>query len=119
MAVLSTPTKAKAGAKAVKGAAKNPGVLKVGAKSTSPVAKIGLKTGAPVAKRQARKRFESFGETARTVAEDLVTYGPSAAQELGLVDAPKPKRTAPRVAVGVVIGAGAVLLVEHREKLTG
>jgi hypothetical protein len=117
MAALSTSTKAKAGTKAAKTAVKNPGLVKVTGKSAKPVAKLGLKGGKPVAKRRVKNRFETIGGALRSAADELVTYGPSAAQELGLVETPKPKRTAPRVLAGVVIGAGAMYAVEHREKV--
>jgi hypothetical protein len=121
MSVLSTAVKAKAGAKAVKGAAKNPGVVRFGAQASKPVVKLRVKT--PLAKRGARRRFEHFGETARDFGETLVAYGPSAAAELGLVEAPKAKRTAPRLVAGAVLGAGAVYFLEpesgpaHRDKV--
>lgn len=121
MAVLSTATKAKAGTKAAKTAVKNPSVLKGGAKGSAkaarPVVKLGFKAARPVAKRRAKNRFETIGDTLRSAADELVTYGPSAAVELGLVEAPKPKRTAPRVLVGVLIGAGAMYALEHREQV--
>ncbi|MGH2931185.1 MAG: hypothetical protein ACRDL8_23475, partial [Solirubrobacteraceae bacterium] len=64
---------------------------------------------------------QSVAETARAVGETILARGPQAAQTLGLVEAPKPKekRTAPRVATGVVIGAGAVYLLEpeHRRRV--
>lgn len=112
MSVISTKSKAKIGAKAAKGAVKNPGLARFGAQA-------GLKAYSPIVKRRTRKRANAVGDTARTIgdgarsyAEMLVTYGPQAAQELGLVSAPKPKRTAPRVAAGVVIGAGAAYFLE-------
>jgi hypothetical protein len=40
------------------------------------------------------------------------TYGPVLAQQLGAIDRPKAKRTAPRIATGVVIGASAMYLLE-------
>lgn len=132
---MATLSKAAKGAIAAK-AAKNPGILTKGAKgvagvkATKGVAKnprTVVKASKPVAKRKARKgvnRVERFGEAAAAFGRELVVYGPQAAQELGLVEAPKPKRTAPRVAAGVVIGAGAVYFLEpehgreHREKVT-
>ena len=121
MSVLSPTTKARVGVKAAKGAMKNPGLVKVGAKASMPAARV----GASFAKRRARRRVSRLGEAIRDAGETLVTYGPTAAQNLGLVEAPKPKRTAPRVAAGVVIGAGAMYLLdpehgkEHREKVAG
>ena len=119
MAILSKGAKGAVGVKAAKSVAKNPGVVKFGVKASKPVAK-------PVAKRKARQginRVERFGEAARSTVESLVVNGPQAAQELGLIELPKPKRTAPRLAAGVVIGAGAVYFLEpdsgreHREKV--
>jgi hypothetical protein len=108
MSVISTTTKAKVGGKAAKAAIKNPGVLRVAAK--------GVK---PVAKRRVKRRAVSFGDAARDFSETLITYGPQAAQELGLVEVPKPKRSLPRILIGVLIGAGAVLLLDskNREKV--
>ena len=137
MAVLSTITKAKAGVNAAKAAVKNPSLLRSVAKASSPFARLGLRAGKPVAKRRARQQAErigetartvgetarTIGETARTVGETLATYGVPAAYELGLIEPPKQKRTAPWVAAGVVIGASAVYFLEpehgreHREKL--
>jgi hypothetical protein len=112
MSVLSTRTKARLGAKAATGAIKNPGLGRLGAQA-------GLKAYTPIVRRRTRKQVGSVGDTARTVGDSartygemLLTYGPQAAQELGLVSAPKPKRTVPRVAAGVVIGAGAVYFLE-------
>jgi len=121
MSVISTTTKAKVGGKAAKAAIKNPGVLRAGSKGAKPVAKLGIKVGAPVAKRRVKRRAVRFGDAARDFSETLVTYGPQAAQELGLVEAPKPKRSLPRILIGVLIGAGAVLLPapKHPEKATG
>jgi hypothetical protein len=112
MSVLSTRTKAKVGSRVARGAIKNPGAARRGAQ-------LGLWAYTPIVRRRARKRIASVGgsarsvsDTARTYTEMLATYGPGAAQELGLVSKPKPKRTAPRVAAGVIIGAGAVYFLE-------
>jgi hypothetical protein len=115
MAILSKGAKTAAGMKAAKGLAKNPGVVKFGVKATKPVARRKARQGA--------HRIERLGEAAAAFGRELVEYGPQAAQELGLVELPKPKRTAPRVAAGVVIGASAVYFLEpengreHRERL--
>jgi hypothetical protein len=124
MAVLSAATKGKVGMKAAKTAARNPGLLRLGAQPTRPAGKFGLKAGKPLLKRRACRRAARLGETARTMGETLVTYGPQAAYELGLAEPPKPKRTTPRVAAGVLLGASAMYFLEpehgreHREKLT-
>lgn len=123
MGVLSTTTKAKAGIKTAKTAAKHPGILGLGAQAAAPAAKLGFKAAKPLASRRVQKRAQQIGNTARAVGETLVTYGPQAAYELGLLEPPKPKRTAPRVAAGIVIGASAMYFLEpehgseHRKKV--
>lgn len=138
MSVISTATKARMGGKAAKTMAKNPGAMltlgKAGAKAAGPMAKLGakagppmtklsMKAGKPLAKRRARRRVEKLSEAVRSAAEELATYGPQAAQELGLVEPPKRRRTAPRVAAGVVLGAATMYFLEpehgkeHREKV--
>jgi CxxC motif-containing protein (DUF1111 family) len=125
MSVLNTTSKAALGAKAAKGVAGKPAVVWSSVQAAKPVAKLGRKAGKPIAKRRARKRAGDLGEAARDWAQTLVTYGPSAAQELGLIELPqpKPKRTAPRLVAGIVLGACAVYFLdpehgsEHREKL--
>jgi hypothetical protein len=55
--------------------------------------------------------------------ELIAIHGPQAAQELGLIEAPKRKRTGPRFLAGVVVGAGVVYFFEpdrgraHRERV--
>jgi hypothetical protein len=144
MAVLSTTSKGKLSVKTAGAALKNPGAtrlatkaakpaakarlaakaIKPAAKVTKPAAKAGFGYRKALAKRRARQRAERVGETARTVGEVLLIKAPDAAQELGLIERPAPRRTAPRVAVGVLIGAGAMYLLEpgshgkeHREKV--
>jgi hypothetical protein len=112
MAVLSNSTKGKVGLKTAGAAIKNPAATRLVAKASAPAAKGGLRLGKTVAKRKANRRLEDVGKTARTVGETIATYGPEAAQLLGWVEPPKPKRTAPRVLVGVVIGAAAMYLLE-------
>ena len=60
-------------------------------------------------KRRTRRKAERLGDLLGTT---LATYGPQAAQQLGLAEPPKKKRTAPRVALGIVIGATAVYFFE-------
>jgi hypothetical protein len=109
---MSNTTKGKIGLRAAGAAAKNPGATSFVAKAGAPVAKGGARLGKTVAKRKANRRIEDIGRTARTVGETISTYGPEAAQLFGWVEPPKPKRTAPRVLVGVVIGAAAMFVLE-------
>ncbi len=123
MTILDVTTKAKASTNAAKFAINNPAILRRGVQVSRPAARLGIKASKPVAKRRMRRRAEQFSEAAKVIGETLVTYGPPAAYGLGLAEPPKPKRTAPRVAAGVVIGASAVYFLEpehgkeHREKV--
>lgn len=130
MAVLSTTTKGKIGLTAGKTTARNPRWIARAAEAARPAGKISFKVGKPVAKRRVRQRVgqlsdavEQLNDAARTVGETLAIKAPQAAYELGLAEPPKPKRTAPRVAAGVVIGASAMYFLEpghgreHREKV--
>jgi hypothetical protein len=123
MTVLSNPTKGRVGLKVAGAAIKNPAATRLALqrgfappplipKASAPAAKGGLRLGKTVAKRKANRRIEDVGKTARAVGETIATYGPEAAQLLGWVEQPKAKRTAPRVLVGVVIGAAAMYMLE-------
>jgi hypothetical protein len=124
MSLIDMTTKGKLGLKAAGSALKNPGATRLAAKATAPAAKAGLNFRKGLAKRRAQRRVERAGRAARSVGYAVLVQAPQAAQELGLIDRPAPKRTAPRVAVGVLIGAGAMYLLEpgapgrqHREQV--
>lgn len=123
MSVIRTTTKSKTGAKAAKAVAKRPALLITGARAARPAGKLTFKASKPLLKRRARQRAQQLGDAAKTAGEALAVYGPRAAYELGLADPPKPRRTTPRVALGVVIGASAMYFLEpghgkeHREKV--
>jgi hypothetical protein len=119
LAAKSAKPAAKLAAKSAKPAAK------LAAQSAKPAAKLTWSPAKALAKRRVRKRAGQVGQTARTVREVLLIQAPEAAEELGLIERRAPKRTAPRVAAGVVIGAGAMYLLEpgehgrqHREKVS-
>ncbi len=124
MAAFTETAKGALKAKAAGAALKNPGKVWLAAKAANPAAKISSAPGKALAKRRARRRTVQVGQTARTVGEVLLIQAPQAAQELGLIERPAPKRTAPRVVAGLMIGAGAMYLLEpgehgreHREKV--
>jgi hypothetical protein len=151
MSILKTTTKARLGVRGAQAAARNPGAAMtlgkaaVGMKAASaavrnpgavltagrasaqafrPAAKIGWAVGAPMARRRAGRRAGRISDAVRSTAEELITYGPSAAEELGLVKPrSRSRHTAPALAAGVAIGAGAVYFLEpehgreHREKV--
>lgn len=122
MSVLSTTAKGAVGIKTAK-AVKDSGLLQRGANAALPLTKASYDIAKPLLKRRMRRRAERLSEAARTIGEVIATYGPETVYELGLVDPPKPKRTAPRVVAGIVIGAAGMYLLEpgsgreHREKL--
>ena len=120
MTVLTNGTKATVARKTAKGLVKYPAARRVTVKAAPPTAKLAFKVGKPLVMRRARQGVERiseaaerFGEAATTLGAVLATYGPDAARQLGLLEPPpKPKRTAPRVLIGIVIGAGAVYLLD-------
>jgi gas vesicle protein len=117
MSGLNTATKTAVGVKAAKTVAKRPRVLGAGGKAAIKVAGPAAKLGKPLAKRQIRRKARRWGDAATALTSTLAAYAPGAARELGLIveQAPPRKRTAPRVAVGIVIGAaGAYLLDPER-----
>lgn len=123
MSVFSKKTKSKAGLKVAKATAKRPQLLLTGTKIAVPAAKTGLKASKPLLKRQGRQRVEQLDRASRSLGTALTVSAPKAAYDLGLAKPPKPKRTTPRVVVGVVIGASAMYFLEpghgkaHREKV--
>ncbi|MHB1538615.1 MAG: hypothetical protein ACYCUM_08670 [Solirubrobacteraceae bacterium] len=67
--------------------------------------------------------MQQLERASRALGEALAVSAPKAAYELGLAEPAKPKRTVPRVAAGVVLGAGAVYFLqpehgrEHRHEV--
>lgn len=123
MSVISRAPKGKAGIKALKAAAKRPRIALTGVKIAVPAAKAGLTASKPLLKRRARRSVKQLDQASRALGEALAVHGPRMAYDLGLAEAPKPKRTTPRVAAGVLIGASAVYFLEpglgreHRAKV--
>lgn len=109
---MKTQTKAKIGAKTAKAMVEHPALRKAAAT----VAPHAPKTGFRLHRRRARGRAlvqaERLQGMARTAGETLATYGPPAAEALGLTEPPKKAKTGPAVAVGAVLGAGAVYFLE-------
>ncbi|HET6865424.1 MAG TPA: hypothetical protein VFH80_05855 [Solirubrobacteraceae bacterium] len=104
---VGTPSKttvAKAGAK---GATKV-----VRSRTARRAAKKGAKAtwfvGKKVAKRKARKRARRYSDTARTAWSAARVYGPMAAEALGWIERPKPRRRLPAFLAGIAVGAGGM-----------
>jgi hypothetical protein len=113
--VPSTKTKAAAGAKAAKTIAQNPFLRTAVTEAGPPIARLGVNAGKQRLSRKTRKQLEDLGDTLGTVASLASNYVPQAAQaaqELGLIEAPKRKRTGPRLLAGAALGALAMFLFE-------
>lgn len=107
-------SKRKAGVTVAKTAVKHPRGARLGVRAARPPSKLAFKVAKPMVKRRVLARADEFVDTAQTVGQILVIYGPMVAYELGLAERPKPKRTAPRVAVGIAIGAAATYVLVRR-----
>jgi hypothetical protein len=102
----SKTTAAKAGGKGATKVARNrstPRAAKPAANATWFAAKR-------VAKRKARKHARRYGDVARTAWSAALIYGPMAAEVLGVVEQPKPRRRFPAFVAGIVVGAGLIYL---------
>jgi hypothetical protein len=66
----------------------------------------------PVAKRKLRRSRRRALAAARGAGTTLAEYAPPAAEALGLVEPRKQPKTAWRLILGIVIGAGAMYLLE-------
>ncbi len=91
--MVSNKTKARLGLRTALMMARHPTLRRATTQVGAPTAKV-------VVKRQLRPQMERIGDAATTARSILAIYGPVAAEALGLVEAPKPKRRAPRVAAG-------------------
>ena len=98
--MVSNKTKARLGARATVAVARRPALRRATTRAGAPAAKV-------VVKRQMRGQMERIGPAARTAGSIVMIYGPMAAEALGLIDAPKPKRRAPAFAAGAVTGGVA------------
>jgi hypothetical protein len=78
-----------------------------------PAAKATWFVGKTVAKRKAKKQVRRYRDAATTARSAALIYGPMAAEALGLVDAPKPRRRLPAFLAGVAIGAGLMYLARR------
>jgi hypothetical protein len=113
VATMRTRTKAKIGGTSAKALVESPALRKASAMVAPPAAKAGLRIGRRRARKRALVQAERLQEVARSAGDALTTYGPQAAEALGLIEPPKPRRT-PVFAAGAVLGAAVALLLEPK-----
>jgi hypothetical protein len=103
MSVLSTKTKARVGVKAAKQAAKHPKLALRGGRGAQPVVRavVLMRT------RQARQQAAAVVDAGRSIAQTVFEAGRDAAR----AQVPR-KRTAPRVAAGIAVGAAAMYFLD-------
>jgi uncharacterized membrane protein YfcA len=118
-------TGAKLGVAGAVAMARHPTLRRTTARAARPGAKIGWRVGKVVAKRKARDQLQQLGSIARTSTGLWVVYGVPVAQELGLIERPKPRRNGRVLVAGIIIGAAAAYFLEpehgaeHRRKVQG
>ena len=110
------PSAKKVGILAALAIARHPAGRKATAKAAKPTAKVGWKVGKVVAKRKARQKADQIGSAATTAAALWLIYGVPVAQELGLIERPKPRRTGRAFLAGVAIGGVAVYFIGPRRR---
>jgi hypothetical protein len=108
------PVSSTAKRKVVKTAASKPRLTWAVFKRSLPIVRFGFRLSKPLVKRKARQRVAPALVVVRTVGPLVAEYGPPLAEQFGLIEKPKEKRTAPRVLVGVAIGAGAMYVLSQR-----
>ena len=109
---VDTPSKtttAKAGTKGATKVARN----RPARRAAKSAAKASWFVGKKVAKRKAKKHARRYGDAARTVWSLALIYGPMAAEALGVVEQPKPRRRFPAFVAGIALGAGLVYLADR------
>lgn len=109
---MNTKTKVKLASGTARTMAEHPGIRRAASTVAPPVAKAGFRIGRRRARRRALAQAERLQEMARSAGETLATYGPPAAEALGLTEPPKKSRVAPAMAFGAVLGGAVVLFLE-------
>jgi len=79
-------------------------------RAAKPAAKATWFVGKKFAKRKARKHARRRGDAARTAWSAALIYGPMAAEVLGVVEQPKPRRRFPPFLAGIAVGGGLMYL---------
>jgi hypothetical protein len=98
----SKTTAVKAGAKVARN--------RTARRAAKPAVKATWFVGKKVVKRKARKHGRRYGDAARTARSAALIYGPMAAEVLGMVEQPKPRRRFPAFLAGIALGGGLMYL---------
>jgi hypothetical protein len=106
----SKTTAAKAGAKGAAKVACN----RTARRAAKPAAKATWFVGKKAAKRKAKSHVRRYGDAARMAWSLASIYGPMAADVLGVVEHPKPRRRLPAFVAGVAVGASLSYLAARR-----
>jgi hypothetical protein len=93
----------------------DPAIRNAALEAAPPVAKLGLNVGRRFAKRRAMRRVDQISEAITTVTSLIAAYAPILIGQLGIVEQPKPRRTAPLMAGGALVGAGVVYFLEPNQ----
>lgn len=101
VATPSKTTAAKAGTKGGAKVARN----RTARRAAKPAAKATWFVGKKVAKRKAKQYARRYSDAARTAWSVALIYGPMAAEALGVVEQPKPRRRWPAFVAGIAVGA--------------
>ena len=114
--MFSKKTKASVGVETARGLIEDPEIREAAMQAAAGTSRLGFGISKRVARRRTRRRLKRYRDVAQAVGPVLATYGPQAAQSLGLTEPPKqPKaggRTRPALAAGVLIGASTVYFLE-------
>lgn len=116
--MLSTTAKARLGVRTARQAAKHPKLTgravraaRPALRAAKPALRGAVQGTSRVERRRARHRAESLVGSGRAIGQTLLALGREAADEAAETQARR-KRTMPRVAAGVAIGAGAMYFLE-------
>jgi hypothetical protein len=107
MSGLRTKTKARVGIMTVKQGAKHPKLVLRGAKGAKPVVRSAVNMRA----RQARHQAVVVLDAGRSIGQTVFELGREAAQSAARARVPR-KRTAPRVAFGIAVGATVMYFLD-------
>ena len=72
----------------------DPQIRKAAAEAVSPMTQLSLSVGKRLARRRARRRIQQLNDTFNLARALVAASGPQVVEQLGLVEQPKPKRTA-------------------------